>query len=175
MKLTDRQLAFATEYIKDFNGTNAAIRAGYRKSGARVTASRLLTKSNIQRKIAEFQQKAQSAAIMTLEEALEVLSQIARGRVADYIDADGRLDLQAIATANPSAIQAIEVTETKGGKGRSVEVTKFRLRDPQGAIERIAKMLGWDKPDKHEHEFTSFADLMKAVSDAENAGHASDG
>ncbi len=40
--LTDRQLAFVREYGKDFNGKNAAIRAGYSIKGADVAASRLL-------------------------------------------------------------------------------------------------------------------------------------
>lgn len=41
--LTDKQTRFVAEYLVDSNGTQAAIRAGYSESGARVTAHRLLT------------------------------------------------------------------------------------------------------------------------------------
>ena len=47
-KLSDKQKAFCEEYIVDFNGAQAAIRAGYGKSGAAVQATRLLTNVNIQ-------------------------------------------------------------------------------------------------------------------------------
>ena len=40
--LTPRQLAFVREYGNDFNGTKAAILAGYSEKGASVAATRLL-------------------------------------------------------------------------------------------------------------------------------------
>lgn len=46
--LTRKQEAFVLEYLKDFNGYQAAIRSGYAENSARVTASRLLTNANIQ-------------------------------------------------------------------------------------------------------------------------------
>ena len=45
--LTPRQERFIQEYLIDFNGTEAAIRAGYSKNGAAVQASRLLTHAKI--------------------------------------------------------------------------------------------------------------------------------
>lgn len=46
--LTPKQERFVTEYLIDFNGTQAAIRAGYSESTARQTASENLTKPDIQ-------------------------------------------------------------------------------------------------------------------------------
>ena len=46
-KLKGNQKLFVHEYLKDRNGTQAAIRAGYSKKTARITASKLLTKPNI--------------------------------------------------------------------------------------------------------------------------------
>lgn len=43
-----RQGLFVREYIKDLNGTQAAIRAGYARDSAHVTASRLLSEAKIQ-------------------------------------------------------------------------------------------------------------------------------
>jgi len=41
--LTDRQKFFCMEYLKDLNGTQAAIRAGYSAKTAMEQASRLLS------------------------------------------------------------------------------------------------------------------------------------
>ncbi len=50
--LEPRQRLFITEYLKDFNGTQAAIRAGYAETSAKEQASRMLTKDNIKQEIA---------------------------------------------------------------------------------------------------------------------------
>lgn len=46
--LSEQQLAFAAEYIIDFNATQAAIRAGYSAKTAKSQGSRLLTNVNLQ-------------------------------------------------------------------------------------------------------------------------------
>lgn len=56
--LTKQQKVFVAEYIVDRNGTAAAIRAGYSPKTARIQASQLLTKLNIQAAI-EGELKAQ--------------------------------------------------------------------------------------------------------------------
>ena len=47
---------FVLEWLKDMNGTQAAIRAGYKASAARTTASELLAKSNVQAAIRKEQE-----------------------------------------------------------------------------------------------------------------------
>lgn len=47
VKLNDLQEKFCKEYVLDYNGTQAAIRAGYSEKSARYQASRLLTNDNI--------------------------------------------------------------------------------------------------------------------------------
>ena len=42
MKLTAKQIRFVDEYLVDFNGTQAAIRAGYSEKTAAATATGLL-------------------------------------------------------------------------------------------------------------------------------------
>lgn len=51
--LNSKQRKFCEEYVKDNNGAQAAIRAGYAEKAARVTASKLLTKPNIKAYIAK--------------------------------------------------------------------------------------------------------------------------
>lgn len=52
-ELEERQKIFCNEYLVDFNGTQAAIRAGYSKKTARSIASENLTKPNIQEYLKE--------------------------------------------------------------------------------------------------------------------------
>lgn len=46
-KLTDKQRLFCHEYLKDLNGTQAAIRAGYSQNSAKEIASQNLTKPEL--------------------------------------------------------------------------------------------------------------------------------
>jgi len=50
-ELTAKQKQFCIEYLKDFNGTQAAIRAGYSKDTANEQSSRLLINVNVKKKI----------------------------------------------------------------------------------------------------------------------------
>jgi phage terminase small subunit len=50
-ELTDLQKAFCREYPFDWNGTKAAIRAGYSENGASVTGSQLLANPKIRAEI----------------------------------------------------------------------------------------------------------------------------
>jgi phage terminase small subunit len=49
--LSDKQELFCREYLKDFNATQAAIRAGYSPDSARQQASRMLTYDNVSERI----------------------------------------------------------------------------------------------------------------------------
>lgn len=52
-ELSKKESVFVDEYVTVFNGTVAAIRAGYKETSARTQASRMLTKDNIKLAIAE--------------------------------------------------------------------------------------------------------------------------
>ena len=56
-KLTERQDRFCKQFLTDANSTQAAIRAGYGRKGASVTAHRLLSNVKIQRRIAALARK----------------------------------------------------------------------------------------------------------------------
>jgi hypothetical protein len=51
MTLVPKHAAFVREYIKDYNGAQAAIRAGYPKSRARKTASEILTRPEVKAEV----------------------------------------------------------------------------------------------------------------------------
>lgn len=64
-KLTDQQMRFVTEYLKDCNGKQAAIRAGYAPRSAEVQASRLLSLDKVQNEI-----KARQTELRKREESV---------------------------------------------------------------------------------------------------------
>lgn len=77
--LNDKQERFCLEYLKDFNGTQAAIRAGYSKSTANEQSSALLAKLNIQNRIRDLNAKIEKSTIMDIQEIYERLTKMARG------------------------------------------------------------------------------------------------
>ena len=77
MSLNPKQEAFCIEYLKDFNGTQAAIRAGYSAKTAEVKASQLLSIVKIQQHISTLREKATSDVILSLIQRKELLSHIA--------------------------------------------------------------------------------------------------
>jgi hypothetical protein len=87
--LTDKQRRFCEEYCIDYNGTRAAIAAGYSEKGARTEGSRLLANANIQNYISERQTNlSEACGISALAVALHYK------RLAQ--NEDERIQLQAL-------------------------------------------------------------------------------
>ena len=79
---TNKQRVFIAEYLKDFNATQAAIRAGYSKKTARAIGHENLTKPDISEEIKAAIEERQMGA----DEALSLMADIARGDMADLMD-----------------------------------------------------------------------------------------
>ena len=90
--LNEREKIFCREYVKQGNGAQSAIKAGYSKKNARVQASQLLTRANIQKEIARLSEKREKSAIMSAQEVMELYSAIARGEVKDQFGLDASLN-----------------------------------------------------------------------------------
>ena len=78
MKLTIKQKRFADEYIISGNATDAARIAGYSKKTASVIGAENLIKPNISKYIKERLDELKKARTMSLEEAIERTTSIAR-------------------------------------------------------------------------------------------------
>lgn len=76
-ELTEKQAMFAKEYIIDFNGTQAAIRAGYSEKTANEQSSRLLANVKIQKavqkSIADRKQRVEVTADYVLSTIVETI------------------------------------------------------------------------------------------------------
>lgn len=145
MKLTAKQAIFAAEYLKDFNATQAAIRAGYSKKTAGAIGAENLKKPQIQSAIKAAMAEARSEAIMTYQEMCERLTSLARRDIAHYLDKRGRITL---ARGKTFAIHSVD--QVLGGDGNPI--IKLRLADPIKAMDQLAKLKGYNAPEKHEHK-----------------------
>ncbi len=73
--MTPKQRLFAENYVLDHNGAAAAVRAGYARAGAHVTASRLLRKANVASLVAEHEAQAAERLAITREKVLAELQE----------------------------------------------------------------------------------------------------
>lgn len=156
MSLSDKRRIFIEEYLVTWNATEAARRAGYAESSARVTGHRLLTDANISEEI----QRRVDEKTLTANEVLVRLGEHARGSMDDFVRFDDNgnptLDLQAAQAAGKlnltkklkvktrswnepyydstsDEIEQREVTET---------TVEFELYDAQAALVHIGKHHG---------------------------------
>lgn len=145
LALSAKQLAFVREYVLDFNGKQAAIRAGYSEKGADVQAVRLLGNASVQKAIQDATQQVGEEKKDIKERIIEELQLIAFSRLNDFIDKDQIKPLDDIDRDKIGAIGSIEINETSGGaKGAewtSVK-TKFKLWSKEKALELLMRHLG---------------------------------
>lgn len=148
-----REEIFAREYVKDLNGQQAAIRAGYSEKTARAQASRLLTKSNVQAIIADLTKKKADDLGLSAEKVLRELMLMGFSNMLDYIsvqkDGFAYVDLSKLSREQAAAIQEITTdsyvadSEDDEGEeqGRVVTKVKFKLADKRGSLELLGKYL----------------------------------
>ena len=138
-KLTDKQEFFCQEYIKDFNGTEAAIRAGYSKKTARSIASELLTKPNIQKRIQELTSKAVERNEISVDKILKEIAAVAFLDIKDFYDEVGNLkkvhDIDDLARR---AISSVSGRVVKEGED-FVEIKTIKANDKLKALELLGR------------------------------------
>ncbi len=86
--LTKQQQLFCHEYVKDFNGQQAAIRAGYSKKSAGQTASCILKYPQVAEKIARLMQSRTDRIDYSADKVLERLGLIAFTKNRDILKTD---------------------------------------------------------------------------------------
>lgn len=86
-----RQKAFADEWLKCGNATEAAIKAGYSKKYAGTNADKLLKNTKISAYIAERQKQIEDSRIADVSEVLQFFSSVMRGEVKDQFEMDAAL------------------------------------------------------------------------------------
>lgn len=146
----DRRVRFVTEYLKDFNATQAAIRAGYAKGSAHVTASRILSDPAIGERIAQVQARARQVAEITVERTQKEIARIAYGDRRKLFEDDGTLKpLSQIDDDTAALLSGIESDEIYRGRGEERHLVgvlrKVKTFDKVRALEQAMSILGMHK------------------------------
>lgn len=92
MDLTPKQKAFADEYLKCGNATEAAKKAGYSEQSARQMGTENLSKPSISEYIQQRQKKIDSERIASITEIQEFYSAVLRGEIKDQFGLEASLD-----------------------------------------------------------------------------------
>lgn len=142
MALTPKQRIFVDEYMRDLNGTQAALRAHYSPNTAREQAARLLSKSNVQEAIAEQMSQRQERVRIDTDWVLKRLGSLADADMADLYDDDGAL-LPVKDWPEPwrrGLVAGVDVAEERDSDGNlTAVVRKVKLADRMRTLELIGR------------------------------------
>lgn len=165
-----RRLKFIKEYLRDFNGAKAAIRAGYSPDSARQEAHRLLTNADVKRVIEQTRAELIDGIAMEKGEAIAVLSERARGDITDYstMSEDGVwTDAIGPESPNTKAIKKMTSHTIADKDGDTQRIVKtVEIHDGNAAIATLARIQGWDKA---QVEISATDDLLAALAGVDGA------
>jgi phage terminase small subunit len=169
--LNPKQERFVAEYLKDLNGKQAAIRAGYSEKTAESQASRLLSHAKVAAAVAAGQAKTAAKLEITKEMIVDELRKIAfadlRKAVAwgptqhTTVDDGGQKIVSSGVTLIDSSELDADTAAAVAEVGNTREGVKIKLHDKKGALVDLAKMLGF-MVEKHEHTGKDGAPLVPA-------------
>lgn len=158
--LNDKQKSFCNEFIKDFNITNAAIRAGYAKNSAHVTGSRLLKNDKVQAYLSKLKHERQERTQITQDRIVEGLARIAFGDIRDILTWDhekGRVYLKPMDEIGDAGTMIDEIKETENG-------ISVKRPDRMKAYEMLARHIGlYDNPPQQQVDVTAYVQALGAA------------
>jgi hypothetical protein len=145
LNLTAKQQLFCDEYLIDLNASRAALRAGYSATTALNGALMRLPKIKLylDARMAEAAQKTTITQDMVLAE----LYKIAFGNMGNYFDEHGGIKPMHLLSEDAKAALWSTSVSDAGSGGTAAAVTKFRLYNKLTALDKIAKHLGFYKPE----------------------------
>jgi len=143
VSITKKQRVFIEEYLQCWNAAEAARRAGYSQRTARIQASKLLTKPDIQEEI----QKRISEKAMSADEVLLRLGDMARGDLGDFVDIESMSFNVSLKKAKELGLthlikkvkQRTKITQKQDGDETEEHFIEFELHDSQAALEKLGR------------------------------------
>lgn len=160
--LTPKQWRFVNEYLVDFNGKQAACRAGYAKRSAASSASRLLAQPEVIQGIRLRQSEQERRHLVTQEAVVKELAAVGFASLKDVCSwNDGHLamvDSHELTDAQAASIA--EITETVTSRGGTVRVKQHsKLK----ALEMLAKHVGLYEPQVEMREGQDLEELSPVL------------
>lgn len=138
--LNAQQRRFVEEYLVDFNGTQAAIRAGYKPQYAKVTASRLLAYPSVATALAKGREELTKDTRDRREKIITELERIGFADIRHVVEFGPKgVRLKQDATLDESSAAVIQEVYQQSGKVSKIGV---RLHDKLGALIALARTEG---------------------------------
>jgi len=148
--LNPKQKLFCMEYVRNkFNGTAAALTAGYSQKNAKVSAVQILSSTDVIRYIEALKKDISTVIGISAVDIAKEYAKIGFSDIRKVFDENGNLiqvkDIPDEAAAN---IASIEVFEEFAGRGDNREfignTKKVKFYDKVAALDKLAKMIGAD-------------------------------
>lgn len=154
-KLTEKQenqyRTFAQEYIINFNGTEAAIKAGYSEKTASSQASRLLTHAKVQEFIQEYIKGREKRTEITGDMVIQELAKIAFVDVKNIYDDNGDLlPIPNLPSEITSAISTFKTRKENQGNSDYDIIEEYKMHDKMRALEMLGKHTGIFEKDNNQ-------------------------
>lgn len=141
-RLNAKQKRFVDEYLIDLNATQAAIRAGYKKTEYTDTnANKLLENTRIREAIDKAMAERSKRTGINQDRVIQELARIAFVNPQNVINAEDGSVKEDATEDDLACIQAVKVKTMSGDKGYSEE-REVRLNDKMKALELLGKHLG---------------------------------
>lgn len=163
--LSKKQKQFVDLYLEGLAAGVAYVRAGYSQNGAAVSASKLLKTPNVIAYMEAEQQAMSERSRIKKWQVLEFLSEVITTPIGD-VDESSTLCQEYTRTeiGGPQG----QLRRGSYDRGNEVEespaalLVKIKMVGKIDAIDRMAKMLGWYAPEKHQLDASDeLADLIR--------------
>jgi len=134
-----RRARFVQEYLRDFNQTQAAIRAGYSARSAHVTGHQLLKDPNVAAAVEAQKAERMARLKMSADEVLVRTAALARGSLAAVSGWDRKRGVIIKDSKSLTELEAYTLQEVIQLPDGSLKV---KVRDPSVHLERWGRHLG---------------------------------
>lgn len=144
-RLTKKQQAFVDEFLIDLNATQAAIRAGYKRSEYTDTnANKLLENTRIAEEIEKKMAERSKRTGINQDRVVQELAKLAFVNAADVIDVNTATVLPDAKPEDLACIQSVKVKRTTKGKS-VIEEREVRFYDKKDSLVQLGRHLGMFK------------------------------
>lgn len=149
MALTPKQQAFVAEYVVDFNGAQAAIRAGYSEKTAAQIAHELLQKPDVAAAVDAEKAERVERVHVSQDDVIRELAAVAFARLDDFATWDGddvtlKPSDQVDEAKLPALREIVATVETFDGDtgSRTTRRIQVRQHDKIRALELLGRHVG---------------------------------
>ncbi|MDR3201498.1 MAG: terminase small subunit [Spirochaetales bacterium] len=139
--LNEKQKAFCREYVKDFNITQAAARAGYSARSAHANGTRMMTNDGVQAEISRLVGEVLERDKVALEKKIfDYWMRRAFYDVTEIIDLDGKLKITDEELHERGLHVCIDSINTKK-TAQGIESIKYEFANKDDAVEHLQKYI----------------------------------